>query len=180
MIHKKCRKCFIEQPLSQFHRDKCAKDGYATKCKLCMKIKQQHYVSMPCDTPLQSKTCSTCKIGKSPEDFDRNKCGKDGLDTRCRDCLTENWLKRTYGIDMKKYLEMLNAQGGKCAICKQDQLDNPIRKKTGKPKAFDVDHCHATNKIRGLLCNPCNKGLSHFKDNATSLAEAAKYLMTLR
>lgn len=39
-----------------------------------------------------------------------------------------------------------------------------------------VDHCHKTNKIRGLLCINCNNGLGAFKDNVFSLNRAIQYL----
>ena len=42
---------------------------------------------------------------------------------------------------------MLERQGKVCGICKTP----------GKPLC--VDHCHATGKVRGLLCRDCNLGL---------------------
>ena len=55
-------------------------------------------------------------------------------------------LKKLYGLTLESFDEMLKAQGGVCAICKQTD-------KTGK---FLVDHDHETGKVRGLLCRRCN------------------------
>jgi Recombination endonuclease VII len=41
-----------------------------------------------------------------------------------------------------------------------------------------VDHCHKTNKVRGILCNGCNIGLGSFKDDINLLKNAIKYLET--
>ena len=43
-------------------------------------------------------------------------------------------------------------------------------------RKLDVDHCHASGKVRGVLCNPCNMMLGHAKDNAKLLKAAAQYL----
>ena len=72
--------------------------------------------------------------------------------------------KHRYGITRDEYLALLVACRNKCAICKTD-LDKP-----------NIDHDHATGKIRGILCVRCNQGLGHFQDNQTLLIEAVSYL----
>ena len=64
---------------------------------------------------------------------------------------------------------------GKCGICEND-LKMPV---SGRGQPLDVvaiDHDHATGKIRGLLCNACNKGLGLFTDSIEKLNKARKYL----
>lgn len=43
-------------------------------------------------------------------------------------------------------------------------------------KNLDVDHCHDSGKVRGVLCNPCNVILGHARDRPDLLESAAKYL----
>jgi len=67
---------------------------------------------------------------------------------------TRGWrLKFYYGITEKEYESMLEAQGGKCAICK-----NPP-KGGSRSKHLHIDHDHDSGKIRGLLCLRCNTRL---------------------
>ena len=39
-----------------------------------------------------------------------------------------------------------------------------------------IDHCHESGKVRGILCQLCNKGLGQFKDNKEALKKAIEYL----
>ena len=77
----------------------------------------------------------------------------------------EHVLKSRYGITMDDYYVLLANQNNSCAICK-----------TPATKTLDVDHCHTTGKVRGLLCNNCNRALGHFKDNVDYLKTAINYL----
>lgn len=73
-----------------------------------------------------------------------------------------------YGITLEDYFTKLQEQNNKCKICGIDvsELD----------KDLAVDHCHKTNKVRGLLCFNCNAGLGNFRDKLQSLKQAVKYL----
>ena len=59
---------------------------------------------------------------------------------------------------------ILNFQGGGCGICGLVSED------------LHVDHDHATNNVRGLLCNRCNLGLGSLGDSLECVLNAAKYL----
>lgn len=72
-------------------------------------------------------------------------------------------LRRSYGITLPEFLEIQQSQNGLCAICKFK-------------KAEYVDHSHATEKVRGLLCRNCNLGLGYFKDDFYCLIRAASYI----
>jgi len=39
------------------------------------------------------------------------------------------------------------------------------------------DHDHSTLEFRGTLCNPCNRGLGHFRDNPQLILKAYRYLL---
>ena len=60
-------------------------------------------------------------------------------------------------------------QNGICAICSGKQVQS-------KNRSLAVDHCHKTNKVRGLLCIECNVGIGKFQDNLQLLISAIKYL----
>ena len=78
-------------------------------------------------------------------------------------------LKKTHGIELSDYKDMLAVQNNQCAICGYSDTKNP--------KLFPVvDHCHTRGRIRGLLCMNCNQGLGKFKDDPNLLMAAAAYL----
>lgn len=65
--------------------------------------------------------------------------------------------------------QRLAEQDYKCAICLVPFDDLPTHK-------IHADHCHASNRARGILCWHCNAGLGQFKDNLTAIKRAADYL----
>jgi len=73
------------------------------------------------------------------------------------------YLKCVYGLDLLQYNKLLEKQNGGCAVC-------------GGSEKIEVDHCHQTGVVRGLLCTNCNKSLGGFKDSIQSLRAAIRYL----
>lgn len=142
------------------------------------------------------KRCGRCKQHKeaTSNNFHKASRFKDGLATTCRTCRTEynithtarrqasntkwrhnnlvefkkkqrsRWLK-LYGLTVEDYEIMLNKQNRSCLIC------------LSSDRRFHVDHCHKTNKVRGILCELCNKGLGQFKDDVGIIFKAAEYLI---
>lgn len=74
-------------------------------------------------------------------------------------------LKSRYGLDEEAYLAMVAEREGKCDICDVVYY-----------RRLNVDHDHETNQVRGLLCNNCNRGLGHFKDDKQRLKRAIEYI----
>jgi len=116
-------------------------------------------------------TCSKCGDPKEPWELYRgrnycNECHKKSR--RVKGFRTDN-LRRLYNISLGEYDVLLRKQGGRCKICGTSQPG-------GNGDHFAVDHCHRTQKVRGLLCNSCNNGLGRFKDNPLFLERAALYL----
>lgn len=81
--------------------------------------------------------------------------------------------KRNYGVTLADVEQMIEAQEGRCAICGHKL--NALGDKRGR--APQVDHDHATGRVRGVLCFSCNAGLGQFGDDIPRLQSAILYLM---
>ena len=129
------------------------------------------------------KICKTCNAEKTELDFDRNKDGKVVRNT-CKQCRTERRnelgfrlgergrsgrLKYHYGITQAQYDQMVVDQNGLCKVCSRPGINRWNNQ-------LVVDHCHSTGKVRGLLCDKCNKGLGSFEDKIEVLEAAVQYL----
>ena len=129
------------------------------------------------------KTCKVCGVEKNISDFytGRKDCKdcKNAAGRRIKVDHPERYAKyrkraneylkeRRYGITQDQFEQMLVDQSNKCKIC------NIEFKNT---KSTHIDHCHKTNKVRGLLCNDCNLALGQFGDNTDIMDNAIKYLV---
>ena len=74
-------------------------------------------------------------------------------------------LRKNYGITLEQWDQMFLDQGSKCAVCK-----------SADAQRWHVDHCHTTQRVRGILCSHCNLMIGHAKDNIRTLLTAAEYL----
>jgi len=118
--------------------------------------------------------CVPCRKAYNAERREREcvRCGKLRApgermsSSRCNDCQRDWWLQHKYGLTAEQYDQMLIEQAQRCALCGEES--------NGRP--WHVDHCHDSGKVRGVLCDHCNIGLGHFRENAALLRRAAEYL----
>lgn len=100
---------------------------------------------------------------KNKSDYDKKR-HKDNYDSE-----TWRWraIFRKYKLTKEQYEQLLDAQGGTCAVCSK----KPNR------SYLSVDHDHACcptaktcgNCIRGLLCQSCNSFLGRVDDDLTTV-----------
>jgi hypothetical protein len=76
-------------------------------------------------------------------------------------------LRSEFNLTLEQFEAMFEAQGQCCGIC---------RKPRAAMRKLCVDHCHATLKVRGILCDNCNFGIAQFRDNPMFLHYAIEYL----
>lgn len=114
--------------------------------------------------------CRACRAAYRRKWYAANRESAVRYSTTWKRANRGRWLdanrKAKYGIEYGTYDRMLAEQGGGCALC-------------GKPpgeKALHVDHCHTTGKVRGLLCDNCNRGIGHLKEDPRILRAAITYL----
>jgi hypothetical protein len=81
-------------------------------------------------------------------------------------------VKYKYNLEWEEYEALYLKANGCCEIC-----EKPLSLMVDKTKETAyVDHCHATKKVRGILCRVCNVALGHFRDSRLHLTKALKYL----
>lgn len=97
---------------------------------------------------------------RSPEDRARKKRERDRrYYYRNRPRVTA----KRYGLPVDALDAMRSAQGGHCALCPAVER-------------LEVDHDHATGKVRGLLCRRCNLSLGHLREDVALLGRMIEYL----
>jgi hypothetical protein len=114
--------------------------------------------------------CTRCKKQKPAtlEFFPPHNKKRNGLDSWCRECRSSYRSEINRGafrsVISDEHLKEIKKSTLECVIC-------------GSSEPLVVDHDHASGKIRGLLCNHCNRGLGHFRDDPQLLEFARQYLL---
>lgn len=134
------------------------------------------------------KTCRRCSELKDESAFGICRGNASGRQSYCKACMAadkrerygakerdkrRDQLLRKYGLTQAAFKTMLAGQKHKCGICRED-LDTE-NLKSGRGAV--VDHDHKTGKVRGILCNRCNKAIGLLRDNPSHAQGASCYLV---
>lgn len=148
-----CRKCQYEKPITEFTITDKARGYRKFRCKACEAERvRSYYATNPvyrekarANSRAQQKTRTTAEQRR-------------------------NSLKYKYGMTVEQYVELLEKQGGGCALCGS--------KTAGSGQWADghlhIDHDHTDGHVRGLLCQQCNTQLGGYE---ALLAKAGEFAL---
>lgn len=147
---KKCSKCKIQKPLTEYWNHPRGAKGLTPSCKSC------------------HKNAAAVWRAKNPDKM-AAKLERKKLSSRAepREVKRDRQLKHKYGISLDTWKRMLERQSGNCGIC--------ARHYQNITNVLQVDHSHLTGKVRGLLCTKCNTKLAAI-ESKEFMYKALKYL----
>ena len=170
MDTKRCTRCETTQSLDQFLTIfKRGKETLSSWCRACRtEAAREHRHAQPelyraSDRRRYAERTQSPEYRKYQREYKRMRRRTESGKREIR----KFQLAAKYGLTPEDYDRMLAEQDGVCAICKSPP----------EPEKFlHIDHCHATNRVRRLLCPECNRGLGAFCDDVVRLLAAADYL----
>lgn len=146
---KYCPKCKISKSFTEFYKDSHTNNGLRCYCINCSKMNNKEHPT----NNLKRRLTKQAWRKKNPD-----KAKKERKQTRLR----------KYGLSIPEYEKLLEIQNNSCAVCN--------RTETEFKKGLSIDHCHATGKVRGLLCTNCNTAIGALKENPEMFKKALQYL----
>lgn len=173
---KRKRTCCLRiRSIEQFYKLSKRKDGIDNECSICRNIRNTFYYLF---YPEKEKTRKQIFYNKNKiKILGRNKDWKDNNKEKAKGIIRK-WqqtnkdkvknaaLKHKFGITLEDFTNMLTKQNYLCSIGKEKLT----------VRTANVDHCHKTGKVRGLLCSTCNSGIGMLKDSIPHLKSAITYL----
>lgn len=147
-----CRVCGIEKPLEDFHytRKKPNREKRCKKCNHAYHRERRRH-----------------KVKGSPRSNDMGLGDLPLVDRR-----RYYRIRSKYGLSREDFDSLMESQDNKCASCR-DQLNK-------EPYPYVIDHCHNTNKVRGILCSQCNLALGLLYDSEERIQNLLDYLRKSR
>lgn len=185
MRSKECSKCksVLDIKYFSFRSDT---NKYRNQCNKCYKgylSNREDFVNER-NLLLESgrKKCSNCNEIKDLDLFSVDKHTSTGHSSRCKECIKiinstkdkiktrVNRIKKIYSIGFDEAASMITKRN--CDICGIEF--EPSAKKNSRN--LNIDHCHKTGVVRGVLCGKCNRAIGLLNDDIRILKSAIKYL----
>lgn len=155
------------QELESSQNNKCAVCLLESTEQLGRNKKAHLYVDHDHKTSkIRGLLCRSCNFGIGQ--------AKDGIKilNSAIEYLRGEYTTYAYPVSRSQYKKLCNIQRDICKICGEKD----IRKNRDGSIKLVIDHCHETNVVRGLLCNPCNTLLGSAKDSVEILHKMTEYL----
>ena len=167
---KQCSRCHGLKPVDEFpmRSDKPYRRGWCTECVNTWQRARRAILKEEAEA-WRSRTKHGSKGGRNAAargDWLRNMA--PAAKTRY---IRDANLKALYGISLSLYEELLQQQGGLCAIC--------ARPPRGK-RPLDVDHDHDSGRVRGLLCGNCNRAIGLLDENPELFDRGKDYVLRFK
>ncbi len=153
MIEKKCTKCLLVKPLSEFYPSPRGKHGRQSACKKCDAIKAVRWNTAPENR--DKIRASARRYWASHPEHRKRKQAKNRL--------------RLTGCTPEQFEKLRTEQDFRCAICRRHESKVPRG-------GLCADHCHKKGAVRGLLCFKCNQGIGIFDESPEILAAAIRFI----
>ncbi len=164
---KICTKCKEYLPFECFSKNNKGILGLNSSCKKCVKLVQKSPKSY---REYQKKYAEKNKIKRRDYANTRNK----KLTGNNLPFGKEYQLKNMYNLSPEQYLQMIENQDNKCAIC--NKLEMIKTNKGDKIRSLSIDHHHESGRVRGLLCSRCNQAIGYMFEDIEILKSAIEYL----
>lgn len=168
---KICTGCQKVKSPSDFHQGRGYKGGVKAQCKKCDADRLKRWrASNPEQLRAQTARRHNKQRLEGTGSYDPSRRAIIALQKR------DAYLIRKYGISLEEYLALHETQKGLCAACGNPPISKPGPGQ-GKHPELVVDHCHTSGKVRGLLCDPCNRAAGCVGDDPERLRKLALYLL---
>lgn len=118
--------------------------------------------------------CRICDKNKFLTEYSNNTSGRQPFDCNgyrlkrkeCKDCQKKEGEGKRAAERLAKKQGIKKPESTHCELCNKVLTKNKII----------FDHCHATDKFRGWLCDPCNRSMGVLGDNIEGLLKCIHYI----
>jgi hypothetical protein len=164
---KACNKCGVVKPLEDFHRAPGCRDGRRGDCIECFRAAAN---ARNAANPQANRDRVRRWQEENPERY-REKLKEFKQSPAGKRSDRKGHLRRKFGMSLEDYDELVEKQGGVCAVCGYPPDEG---------KSFHIDHDHDSGRIRGLLCSRCNHAIGLLRDDPEVIESALTYLAASR